>query len=291
MVGEEQARGLDLSRWKLAFCGAEPVRAGTLARFAARFAACGFDAKAFFPCYGMAEATLFVTGGRAGEGATVVQDLAGMAGAALSCGFPRLGCEVVLLEPGADRAVAEGAVGEIAVAGPQVSSGFWQPGVGVVADAARIADVDGRRMLRSGDLGRMVDGNLHVVGRLRNMVILRGANIHAEDVEQTVALHRGAEGLGAVAVLPVTEADEEGIVLVCELARGAVPEAVDLPGLAAAVAEAHGILPRESLLVAAGGIRRTLSGKLQREATRAAWREGALAPLARHVPVRGRGAA
>lgn len=297
MVGEAQIQGLDLSGWKLAFCGAEPVRAGTLERFAARFGACGFDPRAFYPCYGMAEATLFVTGGRTGEGATVVRDLAGLAGAAsvsgatVSCGFPRLGCEVALLEPGADRAVAAGAVGEIVVAGPQVSPGFWQADVGVVADEGRLAELGGRRYLRSGDLGRMVDGNLHVVGRLRNMVILRGANIHAEDVEQTVAQLPGASGLGAIAVLPVTEADEEGFVLVCELARGAGPEAVVLPGLAAAVAAAHGILPRETLLVAAGGIRRTLSGKLQREATRAAWREGSLEVLARHVPVRGRGAA
>lgn len=289
-IGDAALRDLDLSRWRLAFCGAEPIRPGTLRRFAERFQSVGFAATACYPCYGLAEATLFVTGGQAGAGATFVEGLAPVTGASVACGFARLDCEVALLAPDTPARVAEGAVGEIAIAGSQISPGFWEPDRGVVPDAARVALVDGRRFLRTGDLGRLVDGNLHVVGRKTNMIVLNGANIHAEDVERSVAATSHAPSLGAVAALPVIGAAEEGFVLVCELRRGAVSDATAamLPVLAAAVGEAHGVLPLETLLVAPGAIVRTLSGKLQREATLAAHLEGRLVVLARHIPARSR---
>lgn len=285
-VGDAALQGLDLSRWRLAFCGAEPVRADTLRRFAERFQTVGFEAKAFYPCYGLAEATLFVTGGRAGEGPAIVEGLAAVAGVSVGCGFPRLDCEVALLEPGTARRVVENEVGEIAIAGSHVSPGFWDPDRGVVPNAARAVSVDGRGFLRSGDLGRMVEGNLHVVGRASNMIVLHGANIHAEDVERTMAAVPGALSFGAVAALPMIDAIEENFVLVCEMRRGATPDATAsvLPILAAAVAEAHGVVPLESLLVAPGAVARTLSGKLQRDATRAAYIERRLPILRRHTP-------
>jgi acyl-CoA synthetase (AMP-forming)/AMP-acid ligase II len=277
------APGLDLSRWKLAFCGAEPVRALTLSRFAERFKAAGFSDAAFYPCYGQAEATLFVTGGEAGQGVRVGPD------GSVSCGHPWLDTEIVLLASAGDATVAD-AVGEIAIAGPQVSPGFWDPDRGIVPDPARAVLLAGRSYLRSGDLGRLDDGALHVVGRLRNMIILRGANIHAEDVERTVSDLPAMALLGGVAALRVTGTDEEGIILVCELQRGAALEAAAaaLPSLAVAVAEAHGVAPLETLLVAAGGIARTVSGKLQRDATYDLHRSGTLPALARYRSVRAR---
>lgn len=289
MVSDTQLRGIDLSRWRLAFCGAEPVRPPTLARFAARFAASGFDARAFYPCYGLAEATLFVTGGQPGTGATVA-DLP--AGPSVSCGTPRLGCEVALLHPELAARVPPAEVGEIAIAGPQVSPGFWDATHGVRPDPARIAMLDGRRFLRTGDLGQIIAGELHVVGRVRNMIVLHGANLHAEDVERTVADRAGPTALGAIAALPITDGPAEGLVVVCEAPRSATTAdpAPLLAGLATAIAEAHGVAPLDILLVPPGSIARTLSGKLQREQTRAAYRAGTLPILARHTPPRPRAA-
>ncbi len=261
-ITDEQIRGVDLTRWRLAFCGSEPIRGTTLARFANRFARFGFCSDAFYPCYGQAEATLFVTGGIAGQGAKATEG-------SVSCGFPRLGCDVVLLNPRAPERVAADEAGEIAVAGPQVSPGFWRPGEGVVPDPGRDVMLDGRRYLRTGDLGIWRDGGLHVIGRLKNMIIVRGTNIYAEDVEQTALSDPAAAGLGAVAAFAKLEDDAEGMVLVCELARGVTPDAVaGVPAaLAAAVANGHGIVPAEVLVVAPGTIDRTLSGKLRRETT------------------------
>ncbi len=292
-VTDAQLRGLDLSRWRLAFCGAEPVRPATLTRFVERFAPAGFDAKAFYPCYGLAEATLFVTGGQPGAGATIIDGPdpgAPLAGASISCGTPRLDAAVALLEPDAPARVPEGSVGEIAIAGANVSPGFWDPDRGIVPDPDRLARLDGRTYLRTGDIGRLVAGNLHVVGRTRNMIVLHGANIHAEDVERTVADLPQAAALGTVAALPITDDGEEGFVLVCEAQRGTPSDAAAdlLPAITAIVAEAHGAAPLQTLLVPPGTIARTLSGKLQRDATREAYRAGKLEILARHVAPRPR---
>ena len=288
MVTDTQLRGVDLSRWRLAFCGAEPVRPHTLARFTTRFAAAGFAARAFYPCYGLAEATLFVTGGQPGTGATVVERDG--AGSSVSCGIPRLDCEVALLHADRPVRVAEAAVGEIAIAGPQVSPGFWDATHGIRPDPARTATLAGRRFLRTGDLGQFIAGELHVVGRVRNMIVLHGANLHAEDVEHTATERADAGTLGAIAALPVTNGAEEGLVVVCELARGsdAPATATTLPQVATAIADAHGVAPLEIVLVPSGAIARTLSGKLQREQTRAAYQSGTLLVLARHVPNRPR---
>jgi acyl-CoA synthetase (AMP-forming)/AMP-acid ligase II len=289
-VTDEQARGIDLSCWRLAFCGSEPIRAATLARFAARFAPSGFPAHALYPCYGLAEATLFVTGGKPASGIRE-RTLARSGGPglqAVSCGEPILGAEVALLEPEAPRRTAPGAIGEIAVRGPQVSPGFWDPERGIVPDDTRSVALDGRVFLRTGDLGTIEDGELYVVGRLKNMIIVHGANIYAEDIEHTVkSLPDGAE-LGAVAALPVLgpERRTESVALVCEVGRGAAP--LDPEGLldriATAVADAHGVLAAELALVPAGAIERTVSGKLQRARTAERLAGGELPVLARLAP-------
>jgi acyl-CoA synthetase (AMP-forming)/AMP-acid ligase II len=292
-VTEAQSQGLDLSRWRLAFCGAEPVRAATLARFAARFAPHGFQAEAFYPCYGQAEATLFVTGGRPGTGLRerlLPRGDGAPAIATVSCGKPFLGTGIALLDPAAPRHLPEGAVGEIAIAGPQVSPGFWDPDRGILPDLSREVSLDGRRYLRSGDLGAWQEGELHVVGRLKNMIILRGANIYAEDVERTAMALPAAAGLGAVAALAhaAPGGGPESLSLVCEAGRDQLPEAPSalLASLGEAVAQAHGVLPEEVVLLAAGGIERTLSGKLQRALTAQRLAAGELPVLARHRPPR-----
>ncbi|MEJ8571580.1 fatty acyl-AMP ligase [Microbaculum marinum] len=293
-IDRDQARTLDLSRWSLAFCGSEPVRAGTLTRFADRFAASGFPAGAFYPCYGLAEATLFVTGGDRGSGVQTASlpRQGGGAITAVCCGYPRNGTAISVVEPEGTRRLPADAIGEICVAGEQVSPGFWQADGSVRPDPGRELEIDGRRYLRTGDLGTVRDGSLYVVGRCKNMIIVRGMNIYAEDVEQTVLRQPGAASWGAVAALGVldgrgTEEGDEGLIIVCELARGGELPAPDpLPALAEAISETHGILPLDIFVVPHGAITRTVSGKLQRDATRLRLKNRDLSVLRHFQPIR-----
>ena len=198
---------------------------------------------------------------------------------------------MLLLQPDAGHPVPPGEIGEIAVSGDQVSPGFWDPDVGgIVPDRDRTVALGGRSYLRTGDLGAVVDGELHVVGRLKNMAIIRGANIYAEDVELTVWGLPEAAQLGAVVALPVA-ADPtvtEGLAIVCEAGRtvASADHAPLLERLASAVADAHGFLPLDLVIVPAGAIERTLSGKLQRARTAERLAKGELDVLARFTPRR-----
>lgn len=292
-ITDEQIPEVDLSRWRLAFCGSEPIRAATLTGFARRFRSHGFDERAFYPCYGLAEATLFVTGGS--PGARVRERRIARNGSApvsvVSCGTPSPGTSVLLFQPGAGIPVPPGEIGEIAVSGDQVSPGFWDPDrSAIVSDRDRTVAFGGRSYLRTGDLGAITDGELHVVGRLKNMAIIRGTNIYAEDVELTVRELPESTGLGAVVALPVA-ADPtvtEGLAIVCEAGRASAPvdHAPLLQRLAGAIADAHGFLPLDLVVVPAGAIERTLSGKLQRALTAERLSRGELQVLARFTPHR-----
>jgi acyl-CoA synthetase (AMP-forming)/AMP-acid ligase II len=292
-VTAAQMEGLDLSGWRLAFCGSEPVRPGTMRRFAARFAPAGFDAAALYPCYGMAEATLFVTGGIAGQGARsrdiprsrfadVAADAAEMQ-AVTDCGRPTPPARIAILDPQTGRAAAGEAVGEICVAGPHVSPGLWSPDRpgGIRPHGDRMVDLDGVAHLRSGDAGLLIEGTLHIVGRLKDMVILRGANVHAEDIEHTLMEQPEAAPLEAAAAVAVERDAAEVLVLLCELSaqgpRGGLP-AETADALRRRVAEAHGLMPAEMVLLAPRSLPRTTSGKVQRQRARAEWLAGRLKP-------------
>lgn len=291
-ISPEALEGVDLSSWTLAFCGSEPVRPSTMGRFAARFADAGFRSSALYPCYGLAEATLFVSGGPAGGGAKsrdfarrrfaeVSADATTMQ-AVTNCGRPVAPSRLALVEPGTRRRVGENTVAEICVTGPHVSRGLWAP-LGedkIQPFADRTADIDGETYLRSGDAGVVVDGDLYVVGRLKDMVIVRGANVHAEDIEQTVLDQPEAAEIEAVAAFAIEREASEALVLLCELSpkapRSGLPNAV-AGALSRRVAEAHGLTPAEIVLLSPRSIPRTTSGKIQRGQARAAWLDGRLA--------------
>ncbi|MDQ3788098.1 MAG: fatty acyl-AMP ligase, partial [Actinomycetota bacterium] len=165
--------GVDLSRWRIAFNGAEPVRAATMAAVSERYGAHGFASSAWFPCYGLAEATLFVTGA-AGVGTT---DLDGRE--VVSSGPPAPGTTVVVVD--ADGRPVTGEVGEILVQSPGVARGYWdRPDTDAFG-----ATVPGHagEFLRTGDLGALVDGALHVAGRVKDLIIVGGRNHHPHDLE------------------------------------------------------------------------------------------------------------
>ncbi|BBL76689.1 fatty acyl-AMP ligase [Methylomagnum ishizawai] len=275
-IRPDPAGAFDLSGWRVAFCGAEPVRADTLARFAAKFAPAGFQARALFPCYGLAEATLFVSGGPKDRGVRTIDvstdTTTGAPRSAVGCGLGGgPGQRIAIVDPGTGILVPPGQTGEIWVAGPHVGRGYWgRPEETQAVFNARIAGVDGP-YLRTGDLGFIADGELFIAGRLKDVMIVRGIKHHPEDIETTVARSHPALACGGGAAFAVATGEGEQVVVLQEVTRP-VPAHADLAALAQAafkaVCEAHGVRPYELRLLRPGALPRTPSHKVQRHLCR-----------------------
>ncbi|MFI1443780.1 amino acid adenylation domain-containing protein [Streptomyces fructofermentans] len=309
LVTPELLDGLDLSRWEVAFNGAEPIRAETLERFSTAFAGAGFRAEAFTPCYGLAEASLIVSckphgtapvrlpaaevpspaapdGGTAEAAATAAFDLVGS-------GHPDGTQRLEIVDPLTARRAANGAVGEIWVSGPSVARAYWnREEQSEAVFGARLAEEgpDGARFLRTGDLGMLRDGELFVTGRLKDLIVVRGRNHYPQDIERTVeGVHPALKANCGAAVQAVADG-EEHVVVVHEVARDHQDE--DLAALArevrAAVSEEHGVRPLAVVLIRAATLPRTSSGKVQRHACAASYLDGGLTVLAvdGHLPGR-----
>lgn len=277
-IGDTDLEDLDLSRLRLAFCGAEPIRLATMRRFARRFAAAGFRSSALYPCYGMAEAVTFVSGGyfRA-EGWTGETDARAEA-APVSCGPPAPGTQIVVVDPRMRTLLADGEVGEIWIAGPQVGAGYLGlPAATRACFGARLDAFPGRDFLRTGDLGFLTDGELTITGRLKDIIVYRGTNIHPADVEATIAAcHAGFGDIGAAFAWTIDGA--EHVVLVHEETRGLEGRSRDGMRRAAfdAAAFHHGVRLHDLVLVRPGSIPKTSSGKVRRDACRRLYAQGAL---------------
>src|SRR6185369_12042553 len=263
-VGPEVREGLDLSSWKVAFNGAEPVRAETLRRFAEAFAPCGFRRAAFVPCYGLAEATLLVTAARGAADAEPV-----------SCGALPAGGEVLVVEPESGVPCTGEAVGEIWVSEPSVAAGYWnRPEETRATFGAVLRDGRGStlRYLRTGDLGFVRGGELVVAGRLKDLIILRGRNLYPQDVERTAEQAHPALRAGGGAAFSIEEQGEERLVVVQEVERrfsagGGLGEITD--AIRRAVAEEHGVRVAGVALLRTGTVPKTSSGKIRRRESRA----------------------
>ena len=299
-VPDAALAGLDLSAWRVAFCGSEPIRPETLRDFAARFARCGLDASALYPCYGLAEGTLFVTGGRRGAGVDYARfDAAALArdavrgaggdgearggGAALgdaasvelvACGATQAGHEVRIMTA-AGVPTANG-VGEIWASGPSIAKGYWN---NPQASADTFVKHDSRIWLRTGDLGFVDQGRLFVTGRAKDMIILRGQNLYPQDVEAAVADEVELVRKGRVAAFPVRTPQGEGLGVAAEIGRS-VQKMVAPQQLADAIADAAARVSQEApvlvLLLQPGALPKTSSGKLQRSSCLPGWRAGAV---------------
>ena len=288
-ISDEQRVGLDLSGWEIAFNGAEPVRAETLERFADRFAACGFRSAAFFPCYGLAEATLLVTGPSepapprilAVRGAALADGVAEPTEDSVdmrrlvSCGQPWGGQSLLIAAPNTGARCPDGTIGEIWVHGESVAGGYHgQPDASAEIFMVRF---DGRDYLRTGDLGFIRDGELYVTGRLKDLLIIRGRNHYPQDIEATVERCEPRIRRGCVAAFAFTVDGEEQAAVVAEVdARAAPVDAAALADLRGAVARDHGLRLAAIVLIRAGTILKTSSGKIQRHACREAFLRGSL---------------
>jgi acyl-CoA synthetase (AMP-forming)/AMP-acid ligase II len=291
-VRDEQVDQLDLSRWETAVNGAEPVRAETMDAFAQRFAPAGFRRSAFYPCYGLAEATLLVTGGVPGEPARertvdagelehhrMREVRTGATGRTLvSSGMPH-GCEVRVVDPESHAQLPPGRVGEVWVRGDSVGHGYWNRPLENAHDFHATTSDGSSGFLRTGDLGVLDGGELFVTGRLKDVMIIAGRNLYPQDIERSV--QRVSALFGSSAAFAV-ESDRDHVVVVQEVRTSRDFDA-ELAPLAAAVqkcvAKEFEVAAENVLLVRPGTVRRTTSGKLQRRAMRRMFLEGQIQPL------------
>jgi amino acid adenylation domain-containing protein len=300
-VTPEQKLDLDLSCWKVAFSGAEPVRAATLDRFSEAFAQCGFRREAFLPCFGLAEGTLVVTAPMRGAAPAVrhverkalernqITPAEGRGAAALvGCGRPWRGHRLRIVDPDSRRPCRPGEVGEIWCAGPSVAEGYWRrPEETASAFSARIVGEDGDEYLRTGDLGFIEDDELYVTGRLKDLIIVAGRNYYPQDFERVLDDSIDAVRPGCSGAFSVTIDDREAVVIVAELERQAAQnlERTGANALLAQIRESLAaeceIAPHEIVLVRAGAIPRTSSGKIRRAQCRREYLEGRWPVLAR----------
>lgn len=281
-VRNSQLQALDLSSWRIAFCGAEPVRRDTMRAFIERFEPAGFHAGTIYPCYGLAEATLFVAGGVRGEGmrthefspellarGKAVLAEAGMP--VVACGFPASSHAVRIVNPETQIALPDDHVGEIWASGASLAQGYWQRSDETVKT---FVHHDGSRWLRTGDLGFVHARQLYIMGRLKDLIIIRGQNIYPQDIELMIEEDVEAVRKGRVAVFSVECEEGEGIGVAAEISRN-MQKLIGAEALVQVLAEAVSASCHESLSVAVllnpGALPKTSSGKLQRAACRQGW--------------------
>ncbi|HET9210960.1 MAG TPA: AMP-binding protein, partial [Thermoanaerobaculia bacterium] len=289
-ITPEQREGLDLSSWRVAFDGAEPVRAATLEAFIEAFGPIGFQRDAFFPCYGLAEATLIVSGRRRPE-SPVIRTFQGLEehrveatqeGTRLvGCGPAGLGLEIAIADPETLEGKGTDGVGEIWVSGASVARGYWgRPELSEATFGARLAGHPGRTFLRTGDLGFLQEGELFVTGRIKDLIIVRGRNHYPQDLEATAAASHPALRGGAGAAFSIESAGGESAAIIQEIDPRRTREAEEALGaVRQALAEEHEIPVSAVVLVKAGTIPKTTSGKVQRNRTRHLFLEGSLEPV------------
>ncbi|UCA51873.1 amino acid adenylation domain-containing protein [Streptomyces sp. WA6-1-16] len=272
-VPAEVRASLDLSSWQVAFSGAEPVRERTLRSFAAAFAESGFSAQAFLPCYGLAESALIVTAGERGSGFRTAA-AEGAHETVVGSGRAPDGVGLRTVDPETGAVTPDGAEGEVQVSGASVARGYWNR-------PEDWAEVFRDGWLRTGDLGFLRDGELHVTGRAKDLVIVRGRNHHPQDLESTAEGADSRLRTHGCAVFAVPGAEAEELVVACELRREAGRGDLDeiARRVRAAVAAAHDVRPRHVVLVPFAGLARTSSGKIARSACRQQFLDGTLAAL------------
>ena len=300
-ITPEQRASLDLSSWQVALNGAEPVRAETLERFSAAFEPHGFRREAFYPCYGMAESTVFISGGqpqasfviKTVDTAALAQNRAiaaansATAQAIVGCGQTWLDQTICIVDPDTCTRCAADQIGEIWVASPSVGQGYWNhPAQTAETFQAFTADPQAGPFMRTGDLGFLQDGELFVTGRLKDLIIIRGRNHYPQDIELTVETSHPALKAGCGAAFAIEENQEEQLVVVQEVKRSYLrkldTEAV-AQAIRRAVAEQHDLQVYAVVLLKTGGILKTSSGKIQRRACRSGFLANSLNQVGRSI--------
>ncbi|MEH2262943.1 amino acid adenylation domain-containing protein [Nostoc sp.] len=292
-ITQQQKETLDLSNWSVAFNGAEPVRQETLELFATTFAECGFRAEAFYPCYGMAEATLIVSGGiktalapvktveksalsqnQIIEATTQSQDIQSF----VSCGETIPQQQIVIVNPETLTRCSSDEVGEIWVSGLSVGQGYWNRTQETEQTFhAYLKDTKEGSFLRTGDLGFLDNGELFITGRAKDLIIIRGRNLYPQDIELTAQGSHASLRSGGNAAFTVEVNNEEKLVVVQELEFRAKPNLAEVVNaIRQSITEEHEVQVYGVVLIKPGSIPKTSSGKIQRRATRTQFENGEL---------------
>lgn len=290
-VRDTELEGVDLSQWLVAFNGAEPIRSRTLHEFAERFAPWGFRRDAIYPCYGLAEATLFVTGWRPGL-PWVERLLPAACGEAetrsvVCTGYLNDVQQVRIVDPTSAHECPASSVGEIWISGPCVVRRYWNAEVETQRSFDARLDTGEGPFLRTGDLGFVEEGRLYVTGRLKDLIIVRGKNHYPQDIEASVvASSDDFHPLGTVCFM-ADELNDERVVVVQEVRRTAIRHGDEKAWLTLVrdkVAKEHQLTVADVRFVLPNAIPRTTSGKLQRQKCRALYHAGKLPSIQRGVP-------
>jgi amino acid adenylation domain-containing protein len=273
-IAEEDLADLDLATWRVAFNGAEPVRAETMAAFSRKFASCNFRSEAFYPCYGLAEATLFVTGGAPvirrvsrtalEEGRVCVDtDEAVPAAVLVGCGRSWGDEQVRIFNPETGVECRPDQIGEIWITGSNVTQGYWN------------RESECCPTLRTGDLGFILEGNLYVTGRLKDLIIVRGRNLYPQDLELTAGQSHVDLEPGAGAAFSIESDGQEELVIVHELRRGSDAPADEISAaIRQSIAAEYEVSVCDVVLLKPGELPRTTSGKVRRAFCRAQYLAG-----------------
>ena len=301
-ITDDQLEELDLRSWKVAFNGAEPVLAETLDAFTKKFEPCGFKPEAFYPCYGLAEGTLIVTGGyqseppiirtfdadalATGRAIDVEPEAEVKISRLVSSGRALLDQRVAIVDPESCVECPPCAVGEIWAKGPSMAKGYWNaPEATEQTLHARIAETNDGPFMRTGDLGFLADGDLFVTGRIKDLIIFHGVNIYPQDIETTVQkVDPHLRPLGGAAFMVKDVSGAECLVVIQEVERRFKGEVEPIfSEIKRAVALEHDIPVDAIVLVKSGSIPKTSSGKIQRYACRQGFLDGSLGEISRWV--------
>lgn len=288
-----EKEGLSLSHWEMALIGAEPLRESTLARFIEDLAPYGFRPEAIVQGYGMAETVLSASAGSIDERYTVrYSDASSLAlgrylaapkedknaRPIVSCGRPLLEQRIEIVDPETQTICEEGRIGEVWIAGPNVTLGYWQrPSESEQSFGASLANTSGPAFLRSGDLGFILNGELFITGRKKDLIIIRGKNHYPQDIEISVERCHKQVRPGCVAAFSLEEGNEEALGVALEVdTRKGPPDFEELvASIQAVIAGEHDLSVRELLFLEPGAIPKTSSGKLQRHACKTSLLEDA----------------
>jgi len=296
-IRPEQLAKLDLSSWEIAFNGAEPVREETIERFVEKFAPCGFRREAFYPCYGLAEATLLITGGYANRDPDIrAFDATEMAAGRIAersldasgvrklvgCGCAMPDGKIVIVDPHTMTRCPDDRVGEIWAASPSIAQGYWRnPEATEEIFHAHLKDSGEGPFLRTGDLGFVRDNELFVTGRIKDLIILHGVNLYPQDIELTVQnTHKGLRR-DAGAAFSIETVGGEKLVIVQELERRTKDGFDEIfNSIRRAVSAEFEMAVDAIVLVKYNSIPQTSSGKIQRHACRKRFLDGSLTVIA-----------
>ncbi len=286
-IPNQQLKNLDLSSWDLAFCGAEPIQAEIVKKFTTKFQSYGLKKEAFYPCYGMAETTLLISGGKKtnpfftynvdsvslakNQVVSVKPNYAGIK-KVVGCGQTWLDQEIMIVNPKSLTKCPQGEVGEIWVSGNNVAQGYWNnPEETENTFFSYLKGIDSKPFLRTGDLGFLLDNELFITGRLKDLIIIRGANYYPQDIELTVEQTHPGLRTNSGAAFTVEVKNQQQLIVAHEVERTylrklnfkKVIEAIRLN-----ISRQHNLRVDQILLLKTGTIAKTSSGKIKRHACR-----------------------